>query len=267
MHEIKSTRTRAGSRPPASERLITRYAQGFLPEHITPKVVEDRVRFILGHWALHSGQALGVFVPGERGLIFHEGNEAELGPVMGNGSIRELLDHLDPNDVEEIAALHLAFHGALELHASIADKDTVDLLLDHRMRLNDGRYHRVARQVIPLFWDETGRLVATLHLRRDTTGMKGLHEPVGWTLRAPDSVRDAFNELLAQEQGLPWRPSKREREVLYLLSKGMNSPEIAERLHISVHTVHNHRRRMLQASGAKSTVDLLLMARHWDMLA
>jgi DNA-binding NarL/FixJ family response regulator len=53
--------------------------------------------------------------------------------------------------------------------------------------------------------------------------------------------------------------SEREKEIFKLLLDGLTSQEIAGCLYISKNTVNTHRRKILQKSGAKSTLDLLRM--------
>ncbi len=54
--------------------------------------------------------------------------------------------------------------------------------------------------------------------------------------------------------------SDREREVLIELSKGQTSKEIAEKLHISVHTVITHRKNIVRKTGIKSAAGLAVYA-------
>ena len=51
--------------------------------------------------------------------------------------------------------------------------------------------------------------------------------------------------------------SKREREVLRLISFEMNSREIADHLFISPHTVLSHRKNLLLKMDAKNTAGLV----------
>ncbi|MDX1760614.1 MAG: helix-turn-helix transcriptional regulator [Christiangramia sp.] len=51
--------------------------------------------------------------------------------------------------------------------------------------------------------------------------------------------------------------SKREKEVIKLLSQGMESGEIAEKLHISTNTVATHRRNILRKGKFKNTAHLV----------
>jgi DNA-binding NarL/FixJ family response regulator len=54
--------------------------------------------------------------------------------------------------------------------------------------------------------------------------------------------------------------SKREQEILNLLSLGKTSPEISEQLNISVRTVQTHRSNIIQKLGIKSASELIRYA-------
>lgn len=54
--------------------------------------------------------------------------------------------------------------------------------------------------------------------------------------------------------------SDREREVLIELSKGQTNKEIAEKLHISVHTAITHRKNIIKKTGIKSVAGLTVYA-------
>lgn len=54
--------------------------------------------------------------------------------------------------------------------------------------------------------------------------------------------------------------SKRESEILELISRELSSEEIAERLYISTNTVKSHRRSLLIKLHAKNTAGLVRRA-------
>ncbi len=53
---------------------------------------------------------------------------------------------------------------------------------------------------------------------------------------------------------------KREIEIIRLISEGLTSDQIAEKLFISVHTVKTHRKNILRKTGKNSTPDLIAYA-------
>lgn len=60
--------------------------------------------------------------------------------------------------------------------------------------------------------------------------------------------------------------TRREKEILSLLDKGMNGPQIAEHLFISAYTVETHRKNLMQKLNASNTQMLLKIAREFHFL-
>lgn len=66
--------------------------------------------------------------------------------------------------------------------------------------------------------------------------------------------RNSF-EILPKEM-----PTRRERDVLQAVAKGMNTHEIAILLNISENTVETFRKRLINKFGAKNAVDMVMKA-------
>ncbi len=60
--------------------------------------------------------------------------------------------------------------------------------------------------------------------------------------------------------------TRREKEILTLLNKGLNGPAIAEQLFLSPFTVETHRRNLMQKLNAHNTQSLLNIAAKWKLL-
>lgn len=60
--------------------------------------------------------------------------------------------------------------------------------------------------------------------------------------------------------------TKREKEILILIAKEQSNPNIAEQLHISLHTVNTHRKNLLLKLGLKNTAGLVHYAIKKNML-
>jgi DNA-binding CsgD family transcriptional regulator/PAS domain-containing protein len=60
--------------------------------------------------------------------------------------------------------------------------------------------------------------------------------------------------------------SKRELEVLQLIYEGCSSKEIASRLFLSLNTVNNHRKNMLEKTGSRNASELIYYARKKGIL-
>ena len=64
----------------------------------------------------------------------------------------------------------------------------------------------------------------------------------------------------------PKELSRKEKEVLNLLSKGMITKEIAEKLYISTRTVESHRANMMKKLDVKNTAELISKAAKLDII-
>jgi len=61
--------------------------------------------------------------------------------------------------------------------------------------------------------------------------------------------------------------TKRERDILVLVAKGLMSKEIAEQLNISIHTVISHRKNITKKTGIKSVAGLAVYAMLNNLMA
>lgn len=55
-------------------------------------------------------------------------------------------------------------------------------------------------------------------------------------------------------------PGKRETEILQLIAAGKSSAEIADQLHLSIHTVNTHRKNLLNKYDVQSSSELIAFA-------
>ncbi|AZA78119.1 LuxR family transcriptional regulator [Chryseobacterium sp. G0186] len=60
--------------------------------------------------------------------------------------------------------------------------------------------------------------------------------------------------------------TKREKEVLNLMAQGSNSPEIAEKLFLSYHTVENHKRNLRNKTNTKTSAELIAYTMNHSLL-
>jgi DNA-binding CsgD family transcriptional regulator len=60
--------------------------------------------------------------------------------------------------------------------------------------------------------------------------------------------------------------TKREREILKMMAKGMSSEEMATELHISAMTASTHRRNIKTKLGAKNNYDITRFAQAFDLI-
>jgi len=86
---------------------------------------------------------------------------------------------------------------------------------------------------------------------------------IGNALRALMNVDNGFEELAPTDNKL----SKRQKQLIVMLDRGLSNREIAEELGISEHTVKVHLWRLFRRLGVKSRTQTIHYARTHGMLA
>jgi DNA-binding CsgD family transcriptional regulator len=127
------------------------------------------------------------------------------------------------------------------------------LSFEFRIRAVGGRLVRIVQQVVVLELDRRGSIWLVLiandlapgNVREDGLERQLVNMKTGeWRLFKPEDRSPEKGSL-----------SRRELEILGLVADGMASREIASRLFISVATVNNHRQRILEKLGTRSSAE------------
>lgn len=129
---------------------------------------------------------------------------------------------------------------------------------DYRILKPDGQVIRVLEQNAILQQDKAGNITHLLGLCNDITRFK--HS--GSLLASLDSDVDNQHFLFNCDNTPNAKTilSKRELEIVKLLSEGQSSKAIADKLFISFHTVNTHRKKMIDKTNSKNTGGLVQFA-------
>ncbi|MFA0963196.1 response regulator [Roseivirga sp. BDSF3-8] len=82
----------------------------------------------------------------------------------------------------------------------------------------------------------------------------------GETFFTPDISRTVMESLVGHTRQRTFELTQREKDVLRLIVEECTTPEIAERLYISTHTVETHRKNLLSKLNVRNTVGLVKYA-------
>lgn len=189
-----------------------------------------------------------------KGQAFLSGYENE---VVEKEGIRFQVRHMHPEDGEFIVKhSYPAFNKILE---SLSFEEQKKILLQHnyRFRHKEGHYVHLMEQVTVLKADEEGKIMVCLvHVYELPMVQPFKIKVLINRLRTDQTYETLLTAEFPQiEEKL--QLSQREKEIIKLLSAGLNSEKIADRLFISYHTVRTHRKNMLQKLGIKSTSELV----------
>ena len=128
---------------------------------------------------------------------------------------------------------------------------------DYRLKAKEGSYKRVQQQIVPLYYFPEGG-VRTLGIFTDLThlNIQGIPKLSFIGMQGAPSYYNIHlhNNFLKSLQLF----TKKERQILEYVVQGMSSEAIAAELERSVHTIRNHRKKILHKSGCANVQELLV---------
>lgn len=181
--------------------------------------------------------------------------EEVLGYEPGEMSARFLLDNIHPEDKDYL--LHYE-HKSIEFFKSIAFEKIKNYKAqyDFRLKTKNNKYVRILQQIIPIDYDKNN-FYRSLAIHTDISHIKKEGTPC-FSIIGFDGESSYYN--IQDTEGFTKSYdifTKREREILKHIVEGKSSKTIAEELHISVHTVNTHRKKILTKANCKSPIDLV----------
>lgn len=146
----------------------------------------------------------------------------------------------------------------------IAQRNMQSINIYTRIKNAAGEYKWVNMQYPSFTFDDEGKILSGIIVYYDLSEM-------GFKIDKPfmTIIDSSINEVFVYKYngksdkgplGIAKRIpgiSKRQAEILYFISSGKSSKEIAAILNIAVNTVENHRQRLLKKYGAKTSLELL----------
>lgn len=131
---------------------------------------------------------------------------------------------------------------------------------DYRMKNSAGKYIRVMQQAMPLQSDADGTVMRSLAVFTNISHLKRHGLPSLSIIGA--NGEPSYHEIESTTEFRMERDilSVREKEILFLISQGKNSTEIANSLNISDSTVTNHRKNILQKANCRSSAEVVAKA-------
>ena len=128
--------------------------------------------------------------------------------------------------------------------------------VNYRFKRKDGVYIKVLQQYVILETDGKGSPLLTLGICTDITPYK-TDDKIVFSISKYDEKKGF--EFISSDSFLNARIiiSRREKEILRLLLKGLSSKQIGTKLNISLYTVKAHRRNLLEKTKCKNSAQLI----------
>jgi DNA-binding CsgD family transcriptional regulator len=151
----------------------------------------------------------------------------------------------------------------LKLGFTLSNEEKKDykLINDYRIKNAEGKYIRVIEQFQALELDKHGNVwlalcVMDLSPNQDISlplQNKVINFKKGELYHFPETNKEA-------------NLSKREKEILSLISDGFISKEIADNLFLSVHTVNTHRQKILEKLNVSNSHEAIKLAKSFGLI-
>lgn len=179
--------------------------------------------------------------------------------------LKEVIDLIHPDDLEFVMT---AEKMTLEKMREIGLEYQQNLKCSYcfRMRTNKGNYEMFHHQSLHTAKDEDGNLWQAVNIH---TNIHHITQQNPYTVLVIGiGGRNDFHQIHYKKDDLkaPVMLTKREREILSLLSIGQSAHKISQVLHISYNTVTTHRRNIMHKTGSKKTPELIRKALEWGMI-
>ncbi|MDR2271370.1 MAG: LuxR C-terminal-related transcriptional regulator [Sphingobacterium sp.] len=167
-------------------------------------------------------------------------------------TVKQIIDYIHPDDLNFVFEAEKA--TLLKMEKMGFGKDILyRTSYCFRMKSADGSYHLFHHQGIHLSQDQEGRFTTALNIHTDISHITTINNHIVLV----NAVGDRNYCQLDLSVGLPElnlpKLSKREMEVLRLLTQGLSSQQIADKLFISPLTVRAHRKNLLKKTTCSNS--------------
>lgn len=178
-----------------------------------------------------------------------------------NGDAYFFANIFHPDDKNHVLS---AFIFALELAEKLSFEKQKNCRVNiyGRMLDKNGDFQWRLIQFPGYYFDENGVVESSWIMVTDLSHLQMNYQSM-ITFFDGNNIENQYFKVMADQTLKPLpisKISKREHEILLLTSKGLNSPEVAEKLSISYHTVENHKRNLRTKTQTKTSAELISFA-------
>ncbi|MFY9309876.1 MAG: LuxR C-terminal-related transcriptional regulator [Bacteroidia bacterium] len=227
------------------------YYLNTLAKKLQTRTVVSRSVSYIACWPLAVGQCSYISDYRKQEIIYQNGVAELLGYNMEQFTMEKFFALLHPSDKTLLLRLTKVVLNA------VSESNVYNGMgyhVTYRIKHADGHYLHVLQQGSAFDVDSAGRMISMLYMLTDISFMEQ-SEKVQWKFTIQGMDQKKFRKQIVKENTSLF--SNRELEIIRYLKNGNTSADIAARLFISKHTVDGHRRKMLEKSNCKNTIDLI----------
>ena len=163
---------------------------------------------------------------------------------------------IHPDDIKIILGAGIQY---LNLYFSFPIEERINVkfkaINEYRIQNGKGEFIRVVEQFMPLEYDRNYNIWLVVSVF-DIIPNANIDHIASSRLHLPEKGELIQYNYIGNKNPL----SKREKQVLKYISKGMPSKQIADELFISVNTVNTHRQKIIEKLNVKNTFEAIQFA-------
>lgn len=137
-----------------------------------------------------------------------------------------------------------------------------------RIKNEKSEYRWMVVQFPKIIYNKEGKGLSSLIVVSDLSHFSIGNQPVMTLIDTTNSRKPFYKAIVEKTETYVNKANitKREREILALMINGKTSPEIAEKLFISYHTVENHKKNLRVKTASKTSAELIYYVLHHNIL-
>ena len=169
------------------------------------------------------------------------------------------IQNMHPED-REFAVASCALSIEVTQNTSIEKVEMIQINIYVRMFDCLNNYRWVLIQFPRRMYDEVGNVLSTFILITDLSHLSKSFSRMLTIMDSSNNENILFATQIDNTNLIPLnlpQISKRELEILQLMGRGLNSPQIAGKLFLSYHTVENHKRNLRHKTKTKTSAELI----------
>jgi DNA-binding CsgD family transcriptional regulator len=166
-----------------------------------------------------------------------------------------------PQDRQILKKIHNEMFDAY-YSTPVAKRKKFSFTFDYNVIDASGDTVRLNQRTVFAEIDQAGNPLVDFNICTDISSIK----PAGASILTIKSEGRSIREIRFDAEDNKCTFSKRELDILYLISRGLNSTEIGAELFISFHTVNTHRKNMLHKTHCKNSLELVNYAKNKGLM-
>ena len=182
-------------------------------------------------------------------------------------TIEKLLGTALPQELEWVEKKEKVVKDFYQNFLKSSDRTKYKLVYTYKMRDSKGKKRVILHQATPLTTTEDGAIQHVLSIHTDishitsrtTRKISFIDLLDSCSYYNLDPSEEIFDPELANSEPeyLFENLSIREKEILSFLARGLAAKEIAEVLHVSIHTIQTHRKNILKKTRCRNTAEVV----------